>query len=181
MGPSRPTAVNECVQQIIPSLILLFDGLKRAYIAKVTENEDEDNPEDESDLEEGVLNFCYFYFKIYELSLIIKFCPEVLSSDEDEIDDASQDYLERLEKKVTKSQCHHMSGITSSIQVEHVDHKSDDNDDEDSDYEANEETALESYITPLDSDDTNQDEYIVFKEVMQSKIYFNFLQFKIEK
>ncbi|XP_011502496.1 PREDICTED: importin-7 isoform X2 [Ceratosolen solmsi marchali] len=144
MGPSRPTAVNECVQQIIPSLILLFDGLKRAYVAKVAESEDEDNAEDESDLE------------------------EVLSSDEDEIDDASQDYLERLEKKVTKSQCHHMSGITSSIQVEHIDHKSDDDDDEDSDYEANEETALESYITPLDSDDTNQDEYIVFKEVLQN-------------
>ncbi|KAJ9577132.1 hypothetical protein L9F63_006304, partial [Diploptera punctata] len=28
----RPAAVNECASQIIPSLILLFDGLKRAYV-----------------------------------------------------------------------------------------------------------------------------------------------------
>lgn len=53
MGPSRPAAVNECAQQIIPSLILLFDGLKRAYAAKVADSEDEDNDEDESDCEEG--------------------------------------------------------------------------------------------------------------------------------
>lgn len=31
MTPARPVAVNECAQQIVPSLILLFDGLKRAY------------------------------------------------------------------------------------------------------------------------------------------------------
>lgn len=55
MGPNRPTAVNECAQQIIPSLILLFDGLKRAYAAKVAESEEEDNGDDESDLEEGNL------------------------------------------------------------------------------------------------------------------------------
>ena len=60
MGPSRPTAVNECAQQIIPSLILLFDGLKRAYAAKVAESEDEDNGDDESDLEEGIVSFPFF-------------------------------------------------------------------------------------------------------------------------
>ncbi|KAJ8666896.1 hypothetical protein QAD02_008558 [Eretmocerus hayati] len=140
MGPSRPAAVNECAQQIIPSLILLFDGLKRAYAAKAAESEDEDNDDDESDLEE-----------------------EVLSSDEDEIDDASQDYLERLGEKVTKNSSH-MYGITSAIQS--GDHASDDDGDEDSD--ANEETALESYTTPLDSDDNNQDEFILFKDIMQN-------------
>ena len=51
MGPARPAAVNECALQIIPSLILLFDGLKRAYAAKAAENEDEDD-NDESDIEE---------------------------------------------------------------------------------------------------------------------------------
>jgi hypothetical protein len=55
MGPARPTAVNECATQIIPSLILLFDGLKRAYAAKVADVADEDDDEEESDIEEGKL------------------------------------------------------------------------------------------------------------------------------
>lgn len=54
MGQTRPAAVNECAQQIIPSLILLFEGLKRAYTAKAAESEDEDGEDDESDLEEGI-------------------------------------------------------------------------------------------------------------------------------
>ncbi|XP_014206399.1 importin-7 [Copidosoma floridanum] len=139
MGPCRPTAVNECVLQIIPSLLLLFDGLKRAYAAKVAESDDEDNDDDESDYE------------------------EVLSSDEDEIDDASQDYLEKLEEKVTKVRGQQMFGISTSIKP-----TASDDEDDDSEYKANEETALESYTTPLDSEDTNQDEYIVFKEVIQT-------------
>lgn len=144
MGPSRPNAVNECSQQIIPSLILLFDGLKRAYAAKVAEGDDDGNEDEESDIDE-----------------------EVLSSDEDEIDDASQEYLEKLQEKVSKS-THHGFTVNSYIQDGIGDHKSDEDDDEDSEYEANEETALETYTTPLDSDDTKQDEYVVFKEVMQN-------------
>lgn len=31
MGQGRPPVLNECVNQIMPSMILLFDGLKRAY------------------------------------------------------------------------------------------------------------------------------------------------------
>ena len=54
MGSARPPVVNECAQQILPSLILLFDGLKRAYAAKMLESEDEDNEEDESDIDEGI-------------------------------------------------------------------------------------------------------------------------------
>ncbi|XP_046751252.1 importin-7 [Diprion similis] len=145
MGPARPAAVNECAQQIIPSLILLFDGLKRAYAAKAAECDDEDNDEEESDLEE-----------------------EVLSSDEDDIDDSGQQYLENLQEKVSKASGQHGFNITATIQDGHGDHRSDDDDDDDSDYEANEETALESYTTPLDSDDTNQDEYVFFKEIMQN-------------
>ncbi|XP_035736175.1 importin-7-like isoform X1 [Vespa mandarinia] len=145
MGPARPTAVNECVQQIIPSLILLFDGLKRAYAAKVADGDEEDNEEEESDIDE-----------------------EVLSSDEDEIDDASQEYLEKLQEKVTRSSGQHGFNVSASIQDGHGDHRSDVDDEDDSDYDANEETALESYCTPLDSEDTNQDEYVVFKEVMQN-------------
>lgn len=53
MGPALPASVTECAQQIIPSLILLFDGLKRAYAAKVAEGEEEENEDEESDNEEG--------------------------------------------------------------------------------------------------------------------------------
>lgn len=53
MGPARPPAVNECAQHIIPSLILLFDGLKRAYAAKASDTDDEENEDDDSDIDEG--------------------------------------------------------------------------------------------------------------------------------
>lgn len=32
---ARPVAVSECAAQIIPSMILLFDGLKRAYVGQL--------------------------------------------------------------------------------------------------------------------------------------------------
>ncbi|CAB0029281.1 unnamed protein product [Trichogramma brassicae] len=167
MGPNRPPVVNECAQQIIPSLILLFDGLKRAYAAKAAETDDEDDGNDESDLEEGLNFFVLFFFHVYYYEAFISiYILEVLSSDEDEIDDASQDYLESLEEKVNKSSNQHMFGITTQIQQ--GDHRSEDDDEDDSDSEANEETALESYTTPLDIEESNQDEYIVFKEVMSN-------------
>ena len=59
MGPARPAAVNECSRQIIPSLILLFDGLKRAYAAKVAEGEDDENDEDDTDIDEGKFYFIH--------------------------------------------------------------------------------------------------------------------------
>ncbi|CAL1682265.1 unnamed protein product [Lasius platythorax] len=146
MGPARPAAVNECATQIIPSLILLFEGLKRAYAAKVADGDDDENDEEESDIDE-----------------------EVLSSDEDEIDDANQEYLEKLQDKITRTSVQHGYNVNASIQDgHHGDHRSDVDDDDDSEYDGNEETALESYITPLDSDDSNQDEYVVFKEVIQN-------------
>ena len=74
---------------------------------------------------------------------------------------------------MSKNSAQHGFNVGSYIQDGLGDHKSDEDDEEDSDYEANEETALETYITPLDSDDTNQDEYVVFKEIMQSNwIYY---------
>lgn len=95
----------------------------------------------------------------------------MLSSDEDEIDEASQEYLEKLQDKVSRSSIQQAFGITAT--VKDADHRSDDDDDDDSEFEANEETALESYYTPLDSDETNQDEYVVFKEIMQSELNFS--------
>lgn len=88
----------------------------------------------------------------------------VLSSDEDEIDEENQDYLERLQDKVTSSSGQLGFNVTGNIQ----DANSDD-DEDGTEYDPAEETALESYTTPLDSDDTNQDEYVVFKEIMQSR------------
>ncbi|XP_063236920.1 importin-7 [Bacillus rossius redtenbacheri] len=132
---SRPAAVAECAAQIVPSLILLFDGLKRAYIAKAQEGEEEEDDEEESDAEQ-----------------------EVLSSDEDEIDEAGQEYLESLQEKVTKS------GGPFNVQAYIQGDETDDSDDED--YEPNEETALESYSTPLDEKNCPVDEYVVFKEVL---------------
>lgn len=69
---------------------------------------------------------------------------------------------------MTRSSTQHGFNVSASIQDGHGDHTSDD-DGDDSEYDANEETPLEYYATPLDSDDMNQDEYIVFKEVMQSE------------
>lgn len=142
MSPARPVAVNECASQIVPSLILLFDGLKRAYAAKAQDVEEEEDEEDESDIDE-----------------------EVLSSDEDEIDESNQEYLERLQEKVTKSKKALNSPFNINTTIQDV--ESDDESDED--YEPpDDETALESYTTPLDEENCGIDEYVVFKEVLQN-------------
>merc|ERR1719445_1526134 len=67
-------AVAEISQQLLPSALLLFDGLKRAYAARDTEEDSEDGDSDEEgvDSEDG-------------------------DSDEDEIDDEGQAYLESLQ------------------------------------------------------------------------------------
>lgn len=77
MAPGRPAVLSDVANVIIPSLILLFDGLKRAYIAKAQESdEDDSSTESEGDLDS-------------------------LSSDEDDIDN---DYIESLEEKLQKNQ-----------------------------------------------------------------------------
>ncbi|XP_072048064.1 LOW QUALITY PROTEIN: importin-7-like [Amphiura filiformis] len=118
--PQRPPIVDECAQQFMPSLLILFRGLKRAYECRALAEEDSSGEEeDDSD-----------------------FDGEVLESDEDEIDDEGADYLERLEKAAA---CR----------------KDEEEDD------AYEETALEGYNTPLDEEDCSDDEYVIFKLVMQ--------------
>ena len=82
---------------------------------------------------------------------------EILDSDEDEIDEGGAQYLEKLESRINKS-----SNGTIEASIED-DSDSDDSDDED--YDGYEETSLESYTTPLDEEETNVDEYQVFKEV----------------
>ncbi|XP_013398069.1 importin-7 [Lingula anatina] len=118
---TRPAAINENASQILPSALLLFAGLKRAYASRAAAENEEGDDEDEE----------------YE--------EDELGSDEDEIDEEGAEYLEKLERSAN----------------------GDDDSDDEYDDEA-EETALESYRTPLDDDDCTVDEYQVFKTVLQS-------------
>lgn len=129
--PNRPGVINEVVQQMMPSLILLFEGLKRAYANRAHCEDDSDDEDEEYD-------------------------PDVLDSDEDDIDDESQEYLERLQEKVQSAEC--PFPVSATIQ--------DDDDGEEEHCAETEETALESYTTPLDDEDCPVDEYIVFKEIL---------------
>jgi len=125
MVGQRPVEIQEMASKILPATLLLFQGLKRAYASRAAE-EDSDSDDDEEDDEEA-------------------YDGEVLSSDEDEIDDASQQYLERLQKV--------RSGDDSDSEGELTD-------------DGAEETALESYMTTLDADSCTVDEYLSFKEIL---------------
>ncbi|XP_077868643.1 importin-7 isoform X2 [Saccoglossus kowalevskii] len=121
--PGRPDTVSVLASQFLPSLLLIFKGLNRAYESKAqaevdSEDEDIDDDDDDEDFE------------------------EVLESDEDEVDEDSQQYLDMLAKRAGENLG-------------------------DDDLEGFEETALESYNTPLDDDNCPIDEYMVFKEVLQ--------------
>merc|ERR1712223_1636673 len=73
--------IGEYVPKIYPSLIMLFDGLKRAYEA-AKDDEDSDDDSDEDDEDDADQN--------------------ILSSDEDEIDEEGAVYLESLQDKLNK-------------------------------------------------------------------------------
>ena len=74
---NRPAAINGVANQIIPSLLVLFAGLKRAYASRAEGGDTDDEDEEGEEYEEGEL-----------------------ASDEDEIDEDGQQYLEKLEKSV---------------------------------------------------------------------------------
>ena len=144
----HPGLVEECAQQIVPSLLLLFDGLKRAYAAKALED-GEDDDDDEGDEDDDS-------------------CEEVLSSDEDDIDQEGQDYIERLQQRVSKASANSPFPVTTVIKDLPADgDDSDDDDDDDDDEDDEEETALEGYITPLDVENCQIDEYVIFKQVLE--------------
>lgn len=69
-----------------------------------------------------------------------------LGSDEDDIDEEGQEYLEMLAKQAGE-----------------------DGDDEDWEEDDAEETALEGYTTAVDDEDNLVDEYQIFKAILQSK------------
>ncbi|XP_074661019.1 importin-7-like [Tubulanus polymorphus] len=121
---NRPQAVNDISAKILPSALMLFSGLKKAYESRANEDDSDDDDDEEEDDE---------------------FVDGDLESDEDEIDEASAEYLEKLQKSANN----------------------DDSDDDFSD-DGIEETALESYQTPLDDDNCPVDEYQVFKSILES-------------
>ncbi|RXG69818.1 Importin-7 [Armadillidium vulgare] len=124
LGPERVPVLQECHKNILPSMVLLFQGLKRAYL-------------------------------------------DVLESDEDELEDANDEYLEKLEEKVTKAAAN-AAPFQMSVSIQDDEDDDDDSDDECCVEEEMDETALESFSTPLDKDDCDIDEYCIFKTVMQS-------------
>jgi hypothetical protein len=80
--PTRPPVVEQYANQILPLLVMLFDGLVRAYKANAEEegdssSDDSDESDDDDTIDDRV----------------------ELASDEDEIDEDSAEYLEMLQKK----------------------------------------------------------------------------------
>jgi hypothetical protein len=51
LSPNRPIAVNEHATQIVPSMLMLFDGLNRAYSSKDNVEDEESSEEEDTDTE----------------------------------------------------------------------------------------------------------------------------------
>nr|KAF6437789.1 importin 7 [Molossus molossus] len=118
-----PQVLNQVSGQILPAFILLFNGLKRAYACHAEHENDSDDDDEADDDDE----------------------TEELGSDEDDIDEDGQEYLEILAKQAGE-------------------------DGDDDDWEENdaEETALEGYSTIIDDEDNPVDEYQIFKAIFQT-------------
>lgn len=92
------------------------------------------------------LSVCWVreYFGVNKCTCL--WLAEELGSDEDDIDEDGQEYLEILAKQAGE-----------------------DGDDEDWEEDDAEETALEGYSTIIDDEDNPVDEYQIFKAIFQSK------------
>ncbi len=141
LGMPNVPGVADNAKRMLPSLIMLFEGLKRAYESLQDSDDDSDEETDDDDEEEG----------------------EVLESDEDEIDDEGQMYLESLQKKVNKAAAG-QDQFQVSATIEHGD---DDDDSDDEDDDLFEETNMEGYTTPIDDEDA-VDEYHAFKATLEA-------------
>lgn len=49
LGENKPVVLNELADKVLPSLILIFEGLKRAYQARAQEGEEEESDEEDDD------------------------------------------------------------------------------------------------------------------------------------
>lgn len=141
----RPSVITDVAAQIVPSCLVLFDGLQKAIQTQAeqrnADSDDEDGDEETEERDDG------------------------LASDEDEIDEATLEYLETM-NKVERD-----SGNDESCS------------DDDSENEFVDETDLEAYETPLDGDNADVDEFLFFRDTLagefvnQSRLFniFSFL------
>jgi hypothetical protein len=141
----RPSVLNEIATQIVPSVLLLFDGLKEAYKSKAeNENESDSDSDDAYDDEEDGDDV------------------EDLDDDEDHVK-GNEEYR-RLVTNINKN-C--PFPVTSASIMDDDQEESDVDSDSDDEEDGFEMTALESYKTSIDLDDTPDDEYILFKELLE--------------
>ena len=141
---SRPGIINEIAPQIIPSALLLFDGLKEAYKSKANDNEGDDSEEEEeTDSEDEV---------------------EDLEDDQDHVLNREYIDLHGIANQI-KQNCPFK--ITSATIMEDDDEGESDIGSESEEEDEFEMTALESYTTAIDDDDSPDDEYVIFKELME--------------
>uniref|UniRef100_A0A914X6W2 Importin N-terminal domain-containing protein n=1 Tax=Plectus sambesii TaxID=2011161 RepID=A0A914X6W2_9BILA len=130
----RPGVMAEVAGQIVPSCLLLFEGLQKALQAQAEQrNADSDDENSDEEAEER---------------------DDGLASDEDEIDEATLEYLETINKAERDS------GNGNDGSCSHDD--DDDSDDED----FVEETDLEAYDTPLDGENSEIDEFLMFHDTL---------------
>ncbi|CAM9462061.1 importin-7-like [Lampetra fluviatilis] len=129
----RPEMVMAAAPRLLPSLLMLFQGLKRAYASRAEDEDSDDDDDDDDDNDEEDDNV-------------------ELGSDEDDVDESGQRFLDTLNKKA--------SGDDVACE--------DDDDDDEWDDDGTEETALEGFSTPLDEETCEVDEYQVFKVTLQS-------------
>lgn len=94
LGDGKPPVLNELAEKVLPSLMMVFDGLKRAYHARAQEDEESDEEDDDDD--EDCDN-------------------EALSSDEDEVDELGTSYLENVQNFASKKALE--AGISMSAEL----------------------------------------------------------------
>jgi hypothetical protein len=93
LGDQKPQVLSEVADKILPALIMIFDGLLRAYEARAQAEEEEESEDDDDDCEEG------------------------LSSDEDEIDELGPSYFERVAEMSKKKGTEQGFEISATIKV----------------------------------------------------------------
>uniref|UniRef100_A0A1A9WKD1 Importin-7/11-like TPR repeats domain-containing protein n=1 Tax=Glossina brevipalpis TaxID=37001 RepID=A0A1A9WKD1_9MUSC len=103
LSEAIPAVLSEVSGKIIPSLILVFDGLKCVYESRAQEKEDEEEEEDEE-------------------------CEEALSSDENDIREFSSGYLEQI-ADYSKSKADE-AGFDMKAKIKDEDDESDDEEEE---------------------------------------------------
>lgn len=138
----RPAIINEIAPQIVPSALLLFEGLKEAYKSKAENELDSDSGSEETDDDAS---------------------EDIQDLDDDEDHQRGSEYYRKLLVKINNNS---PFPVTSAQIMDDDDEEDEDDDDSDEDDEF-ELTALESYTTAIDDEDAPDDEYVIFKELIE--------------